>query len=196
MAKKKKKATAPNFYVIEIGLDGTVVPRSDGTYPYLMSLVKVIDFDSADGTPAWFTDVQEGDEFVFRVFNYNATNKFGRVNIDLKGLFARFLDPTNPKVAASCTNEDMICTGRAYYPDPLPPTASSCARMGAKGWRFIDDTGKEHSFQFTAGKKRARLHVSVAATYPGEDGKELRWFTHDPEIFVGESGRPPVSGGD
>ena len=193
MAGRKKEKS--NHYVIELGLDGTVAPRNDGTYPYLMSLVKVKDFNSVgDEAPAWFTDVAKGDKFVFRVYNYNATNKFGLEDIDLKGLFALFLDPTNPRVAAACTNEDMICTGRTYYPDPLQAAPNSRARMGAKGWRFIDDTGKEHCFHFTAGQKRARLHVSVAATFSGENGKEMRWFTHDPEIFVGESGRPPGDG--
>ena len=104
MAGRKKEKS--NHYVIELGLDGTVAPRNDGTYPYLMSLVKVKDFNSVgDEAPAWFTDVAKGDKFVFRVYNYNATNKFGLEDIDLKGLFALFLDPTNPRVAAACTNE-------------------------------------------------------------------------------------------
>jgi hypothetical protein len=191
MSKSKKG----NCFIIEIGLDGIVLPRYDGTYPYLMSLVKVDDFETnAHPVAAWFTDLNKDDRFVFRVFNYQVTDEVGLEEINVKGLFALFLDPMNPRGAASCTDEDMICTGKDYYPDSRPSTPS-CVRPGATGWRFLKKKGKERHFKFTEGLKKARMQVNVAATFPStNDSKELRWYTHDPEIFVGESGRPPTDG--
>lgn len=189
---KMKKATSEKRYVLEIGLDGTVLPRQDGTYPYLLSLVRVDDFETnAHAAAAWFTELNKGDEFVFRVFNYEVTHPFGSEEINVKGFFALFLDPMNPRGAASCTDEDMICTGKDYYPDSETPIPS-CVRPGATGWRFIKANGKEQHFKLTQGAKKARLQVSIAATFPAtKDSKELRWYTHDPEIFVGEGGPPP-----
>lgn len=199
MARKQKTARqmmtekTGDCYVIEIGLDSDISPRFDGTYPYLMSLVKVDDFEKPTTlpAPAWFTGLNKGDRFVFRVFVYGVTEE-GLTDIVVNGLFARFLAPDNPKAAALCTNQDMICTGKDYYPDPEPATPSS-ARTGAKGWRFLDENGDEKSFTFIKGG-RPRLHVSVAATFPNSEMKELRWYTHDPEIFVGEGGPPPHQG--
>lgn len=175
-----------NCYVIEIGLDSNVTPRSDGTYPYLMCLVKVDNFEKFDHPkPAWFTQLNPDDQFVFRVFNYGVTG-VGLTDIFFNSLTARFLATDSPKNAASITDEDMICTGKAYYPESEQATPS-CAREGAYGWRLLGENGQEKSYTFTK-RGKARLYVSVAATFPNSEVTELRWYTHDPEIFVGEGG--------
>lgn len=175
-------------YVIEIGISSLASPRPDGTYPYLMSFVKA-DWENpkVPGTPAWFTQPQVNDKFVFRVFDYTHLGGTPTPQFQVNGLFIRFLNPANPQAAASVVSEDMICTGKDYYP---VKGATSYVVKHAPGWYF-GKKGKEKHFSFDAGNQRALLQANVAATAPIPNGPaELRWYTHDPEIFVGEGGHP------
>jgi len=175
-------------YVIEIGINSLASPRPDGTYPYLMSLVKADWENPKDpGTPAWFTQLQVNDKFVFRVLDYTNLGTTSITQFQVHGLFIRLLNPGSPRAAAQVASEEMICTGKDYY---LVEGASSYLIKDAPGWYFFK-AGKEKHFSFDVGNKKALLQASIAVTAPILNGPaELRWYTHDPEIFVGEGGHP------
>jgi hypothetical protein len=181
-------------YVIEIGLDSDVAPRYDGTYSHLISLIKVVDFAATKGDPGWFTDFKSGDQIAFRVCDYTKEIP-GMPDVKVKGIFASFLNSKHPRQISPCVGDGMICSGQHYF-----PILEGKSLLGGDGhcWRFVDGfEGKSDKSYTLTGPGRALLRVSIAATVPiGAEGagdvQELRWFTHDPEIIVGEgSGEPP-----
>ncbi len=184
----------PVKYVIEMGLDSDVGPRYDGTYPHLMSLARVESWPEkkppADaGKPCWFTGFQPGDQFVFRACDYTQ-GAYESSKLEIKGLYVVFLDTRNPRYLAPGLIDHVVCTGHQYFPEP---GWESVVIPGAPGWCFLDGKSKESILSFNQVQKgtRALLRVSVAATYTNDEGGvELRWFTHDPEIIVGEGGPP------
>lgn len=207
MAKKKKAKSAKlvveplNKYVIEIGLDSRVAARPDGTYPHLMSLVKVENWDDGSGDPWWFTNFRQHDAIVFRVCDYTGLGIGGGI-IDVKGIVISFLLPQNPRrISQDVTFNDVtagvICSGENYF--PLQEGSSLVMAKELPCWRFIGIDKKEKPYWLTgkgleeSGQGIALLRVSVTALVSVEDATEgasteLRCFTHDPEIIVGVGG--------
>lgn len=197
MAKKKKAASAksvvePAKYVIEIGLDSRVESRPDGTYPHLMSLVKVDGWDATKGEPWWFTNFKPGDEIVFRVCDYANLSFGGR--IEVKGIVISFLNPQLPRylskeVTFNQVTAGVICSGENYFPK-YEKDYSSLAMYERPCWHFVDRGQNEVSYFLADAAGIALLRVSVTAIVQTEADIELRCFTHDPEVFIGEGGPP------
>lgn len=181
-------------YVIEIGLDANAAPRFDGTYSHLISLIQLKEWSDTEGTAAWFTAFQPGDWITFRACDYTGRPSGKEVpEIEMGGLFAYFLDSQNPRQLSPCLDDGLICSGEFLYPRK---DSQSLVIPDKPAWRFLgpDLDGAERYFKFNGGYHRAFLRVSIAATVTVGSVKELRWFTHDPEIIVGVGGdgyKPP-----
>jgi hypothetical protein len=200
MAKKKKAASAklvvepPDKYFIEIGLDGRVAPRPDGTYPHLMSLVKVDRWDATYGDPWWFTNFNPHDEIVFRVCDYTEPAT-GMSIVDVRGIVISFLQPKNPQqLSKDVTSNDapagVICSGQNYFPMRFEKDYSLVMDK-RPCWRLVGPEHNETPYSLTGTGGIALLRVTVTAVVQVGSATELRCFTHDPEIFVGEGGPPP-----
>lgn len=190
----------PKKYVIEIGLDSSTTPRPDGTYPHSLNLIKVKNWNDAKekAKPAWFTQFKSGDQIVFRICDYSDIN-FGNPLIEISSFVACFIDPKDRQCLSPCLNEGVVCTGQSYFPIQ---SGTSLVVDKADGWRFVSSSGStSEKFWTLTGPSRALLRITIAAIfrYTHEEepkkgtlqpDKQLRWFTHDPEIIVGEGGPP------
>ena len=174
-------------YVIEIGLDSDMAPRPDGTYSHLISLIKVDDFAATKGDPGWFTDFKSGDQIAFRVCDYTAS-PFGMPVVNVESLVVYFLETKYPRLISPSASDGLICSGQNCFP-VLDGKSLLSKDDRLHCWRFVDSLdGKLDKHCTLTGPARALLRVSIAATVMVGDARELRWFTHDPEIIVGEGG--------
>ena len=175
-------------YILELGLDGNVAPKPDGSYPLMQSVARR---DADKWVPAWYTSFAPGDRVAFRFADYTRASKdvpFVPATILIS--FRKPEDPTrlsypfkrkvNP---ISISSEFSLGSGQGSIILP--------AKFGAKAsyWYLIDQqTGEEAWFQFTSSKSPLRflLRFEIAVRYQDQ----FRLYGHDPEIFVGEGGAP------
>lgn len=175
-------------YVVELGLDGNVAPKTDGSYPLMQSVARK---DAGKWVPAWYTAFEPGDRVAFRFADYSkASDDLDFIPAMLLISFRKPEDPAqlsypfkkkiNP---ISISSEFSLGSGQGSI--VLPPA------LGGKAdyWYLIDQqTEEEAFFQFAKAKSLLRflLRFEIAVRY----GDELRLYGHDPEIFVGEGGSP------
>jgi len=184
----------PRKIVIEIGLDSSTAPRFDGTYSHLINLVRVDRWDDPKGDPWWFTNFHPGDEIAFRICDYTSRS-FGNPLIAVNSFVATFLESKDRRCLSPCHEGGVICTGKDYFP---VLEGKSLLVDQADCWRFVSHhrQGVKEKYYKLTGSHRAFLRVHIAATYsesPKGSVQQLRWFTHDPEIIVGEgSGNLPL----
>jgi hypothetical protein len=179
-------------YVVELGLDGNVAPKTDGSYPLMQSVARK---ESAGWSPAWYTAFEPGDRVAFRFADY--TNAGKDVHFVPAMILISFRKPDDPTQLSypfkekvnpiSISSEFALGSGQGSIVLP--------ASLGAKAdyWYLIDQgSGDEAFFQFAKAKSLLRflLRFEIAVRY----GDQLRLYGHDPEIFVGEGGKPGPSG--
>ncbi len=179
-------------YVIEVGLDAISQPGSDGSFPMLVSLVKVDEPETGPGTPelAWLASLDHEIPFVIRIFNYSPTGHgftqrpIGIMATLLYSYVSGSVVPVTPESPIICGKESLFNPNRTSY---LRPTLNpQCWGLRTNG---VGPLVEEQLFHFPdSDDTRAVLDISVYALNELEPPKnpEFRIFRQDPEIFIGE----------
>ncbi|MES1240865.1 MAG: hypothetical protein ABUT39_04540 [Acidobacteriota bacterium] len=177
-------------YVLELGLDENVAPTSDGSYPLMQSVARREGPET--WVPAWYTGFKPGDRVSFRFADYTSASDDTPL-VPVMVLIS-FRKPENPTQLSNPFKEKI---------NPISILSSGFSLKSGKGsiilpaplgsrvsyWYFVDSKGEEARFTFASAKllKRFLLRLEIAVLH----NDELRFYGHDPEIFVGEGGPPP-----
>ena len=176
-------------YILELGLDEDVAPTTDGTYPLMQSVARK---ETDKWVPAWYTGFAPKDKVAFRFADYtNPSDDTPLVPVMVLISFRKPEDPTqlsNPfkeKINPISILSSGFSLKSGQGSIVLPPAVGSKATY----WYFVNSKGEEAYFTFASAKtlKRFLLRMEIAVLH----NDELRFYGHDPEIFVGEGGPPP-----
>jgi hypothetical protein len=179
-------------FILELGLDGNVAPTTDGSYPLMQSVARK-DTTTGKWVPAWYTSFEPGDRVAFRFADY--TKASDDSTFEPAMILISFRNPENPAVLSSPFTDKKLnpisilssgfSLGSGKGSIVLPPSIGSKASY----WYFIDPKKNEEAYlQFASAKSLSRFLLRMEIVVRYQD--ELRFYGHDPEIFVGEGGRP------